>query len=76
MIAPLATVVFLATLWLVAKLMLDWAVGDGAKIVAALGGRSMLARPLRIHQISVRVLPRAVSVRRPVQARPEWRAAA
>jgi hypothetical protein len=76
MIAPLATLVFLSALWLVAKVALEHA-GDGAKIVAALRGRSMLAvPPPSVRPISVRFRPRAEAVRRPVRAQPEWRAAA
>ncbi len=76
MIAPLATLAFLATLWLVARLALDHA-GSGAKISAALLGRSMLAVPPQsVRPISVRFQPRAGLVRRPLRALPEWRAAA
>ena len=77
MLAPLATLAFLATLWLVARIALELADGSGAKIVAALRGQSMLAYPPQsVRPISVRFQPRAVAVRRPVRARPEWRAAA
>ena len=77
MIAPLATLAFLATLWLVARIALDLADGSGAKIVAALRGRSMLAQPPHsVRPVSVRFPPRAVVVRRPLHAQPEWRAAA
>lgn len=76
MIAPLATLAFLATLWLVARIALEH-VGSGSKIVAALRGRSMLAfRPQSVRPISVRFQPRAESARRPLRAQPEWRAAA
>ncbi len=76
MIAPLATLAFLATLWLIARIALDYA-GSGAKISAALRGRSMLALPPEsVQPISVRFQPRAESVRRLVRAQPEWRAAA
>ena len=77
MIAPLATLAFLATLWLVARIVLDLADGGGAKVLAALRGQSMLALPPQsVRPISVRFQPRAESVRRPVRAVPEWRAAA
>ncbi len=79
MIAPLATLAtlaFLASLWLVARLALDYA-GSGAKIGAALRGQSMLALPPQsVRPISVRFQPRAGLVRRPLHAQPEWRAAA
>ena len=77
MLAPLATLAFLAALWLVAKLALDVVAQDGLKIGAALGGRSTIARPPQsVRPISVRFQPRAGSVRRPLHASPEWRAAA
>ena len=77
MLAPLATLAFLATLWLVARIALELADDSGARIVAALRGRSMLACPPQsVRPISVRFQPRAESARRPMRARPEWRAAA
>ncbi len=76
MIAPLATLVFLSALWLVARIALENA-GDGAKIIAALHGHSMLAMPPQsVRPISVRLRPHAEAVRRPLRAQPEWRAAA
>ena len=77
MLAPFATLAFLTALWLVAKLMLDLAGEDGRKIVAALVGRSMVASPPQsLRPVSARFQPRAGSVRRPLHATPEWRAAA
>lgn len=77
MIAPLATLAFLATLWLVVRIALDMADGSGAKMLAALRGQSMLALPPQsVKPISVRFQPRAIVVRRPVRVQPEWRAAA
>ena len=77
MIAPLVTLAFLATLWLIARMALELADGSGARIIAALDGRSMLALPPQsVRPISVRFQPRAESVRRVVRAQPEWRAAA
>ena len=77
MLAPLATLAFLATLWCVARIVLDMADGSGARIMAALRGQSMLARPPQsVRPLSVRFQPRAESVRRPLRAQPEWRAAA
>ena len=77
MLAPLATLTFLAALWLVAKLALDVFAENGAKIAAAFGGRSMLARPApSFRPISVRFQQPAALVRRPVHAQLEWRAAA
>lgn len=77
MFAPLATLAFLATIWLIAKIALDVVDGSGAKMVAALHGQSMLAQPPQsVRPISVRFQPRAGSVRRPMHVQPEWRAAA
>lgn len=77
MLAPIATLAFLATLWLVAKWVLDLAFVDGAKIAAALAGRSMLAQPAQsVRPVSLRYQPQAGSVRRPLHVQPEWRAAA
>ncbi len=77
MLAPLATLAFLATIWLIAKLALDVADGAGAKVLAALRGQSMLARPPQsVRPVSVRFQLRAESVRRPLRVTPEWRAAA
>ena len=77
MIAPLATLAFLAALWLVARIALDVADGSGAKVLAALRGQSMLALPPQsVRPLSVRFQPRAELVRRPLRAQPEWRAAA
>ena len=76
MIAPLATLAFLATLWLVARIVLDYS-GSLARIGAALRGHSMLSLPPQsVRPISVRFQPRAVSVPRPLRVQPEWRAAA
>jgi hypothetical protein len=77
MLAPLATLAFLATLWMLARITLDMADESGVKILAALRGQSMLAQPPQsVRPISVRFQPRAGSVRRPLHAQPEWRAAA
>ena len=77
MLAPLATLAFLITLWVVAKIMLELADGSGAKILAALRGNSMLAQPPQsVRPISVRFQPRAELVCRLVHVQPEWRAAA
>ena len=76
MLAPLATLAFLTALWLVVKFGLDLFAEDGAKIAAALAGRSMLARPPQSVRISVRFQPRAGSAPRRDRAEPTWRAAA
>ena len=77
MLAPLATLAFLATLWLVARIALELTDETGAKVLAALRGQSMNALPPQsVRPISVRFQPRAGSVRRPLHVQPEWRAAA
>ena len=75
MLAPLATLAFLATLWLVNIIvanMLDQGMG---KIVAALKGRSVLATAPSFRPIAVRVSQRSRAARA-LYAQPEWRAAA
>ena len=77
MLAPLATLTFLAATWLFARLILELADGDGVKIAAALRGRSVLALPPQsVRPLTVRFRPRAESVRQPMHVQPEWRAAA
>ena len=76
MLAPLATLAFLATLWLVVRMALELADRSGAKIIAALRGRSMLATVQSVRPISVHFQPRAELGRRPMRAPPQWRAAA
>ncbi len=77
MLAPLATIVVLASVWLIAKLMLELAESDGAKIFAALRGRSLLVQPEQsVRTLTARFRPRAGSVRQPLRVQPEWRAAA
>lgn len=77
MLAPIATLAFLATIWLVAKFGLETIAVDGSKIAAALRGNSMLAQPPQsVRPVTVRYQPRAGSVRRPLHVQPEWRAAA
>lgn len=77
MLAPLATIAFLATLWLVVRVVIEAINESGSKVVAALRGQSMIARPPQsVRPITVRFQPRAGLVRRPVHVQPEWRAAA
>ena len=77
MLAPFATLAFLAALWLVAKLAFDVVAVEGGKIVAALGGRSFVAHPRSsLLPVSARFQPRAELVRRPMRVIPAWRAAA
>ena len=73
MLAPFATLIFLATLWLIARLVVELADESGGRIVAALKGRPYRTET-RIPAIRVRVsAPRPA---RPMRARQQWRAAA
>lgn len=77
MLAPFATLAFLATIWLVARVALEMADETGAKVLAAIRGHSLMAQPPQsVRPVTVRYQPRAGSVRRPVHVQPEWRAAA
>jgi hypothetical protein len=77
MTAPLVSLLFLTSLWLMVKLALDFIAEDGPRIAAALRGRSLITQPTKVTRpISVRFQPRAGSVRRPIRVTPEWRAAA
>lgn len=71
MIAPLATLAFLATLWLIVVLGASVLEESGARIAAALRGKS----PSR--QIIVPVRARSRSrFQQPMRAKPRWRDAA
>lgn len=77
MLAPFATILFLITLWFVAKCAVEALAGDGARIIAALAGRSMLASPPQsVRPVTLRYRAREDMVRRPLRVQPEWRAAA
>ncbi|MBA2467635.1 MAG: hypothetical protein H0V46_08560 [Sphingomonas sp.] len=74
MLAPLATLAFLATIWLIAIIGAGMLDATGRKIVMALKGRSLLAEP-GIRPVAVRISLRA----RPqptLRAQPRLRAAA
>ena len=75
MIAALGTLAFLATLWLVAQVVASTVDESGAKIVAALKGRSLLAMTPPVQSVSWKVSPR-VRARPVMHARPTLRAAA
>ena len=75
MIAALATAAVLATLWLLAMIGLAMLEDSGAKIVAALKGRSPLAMTPALKSLSWKVSPR-VRTRPVMHARPMLRAAA
>ena len=70
MIAPLGTLVFLTTLWLLVVLGASVLEESGAKIAAALKGRQS-RRPFTPVRIRARY-----RLQRPVRATARWRAAA
>ena len=74
MLAPLATLAFLATIWLVAAIGAEMLAASGRKIMLALKGRSLLAEP-GIRPVAVRVSLRA-RPQRALRAQPRFRAAA
>jgi hypothetical protein len=78
MLAPLATLAFLATLWLVVMAIAQILAESGGKIAAALRGCSLLAAepaiPAVALRVSLRSRPRAL--RAQPRLRPELRAAA
>ena len=75
MLAPLATLAFLVTLWVV-KLVLANLLSDGlGKVIAALKGHSQLATARSIRPVAVRVSQRSRQ-QRALRAQPRLRAAA
>ena len=75
MLAPLATLAFLATIWLVAVVLIEMLGASGGKIALALKGRSPLATAPHIRPVAVRVSQRA-RPQRTMRAQPRLRAAA
>jgi hypothetical protein len=75
MIAALATVAFLATLWLLAMLGLAIFDESGPKVLAALKGQSPLAMAPEVQSVTWKVTSRS-RARQPLRARPQLRAAA
>jgi len=71
MIAPLGTLVFLTTIWLLVVLGASVLEASGAKIAAALKGKTMG----RQVAVPIRVRTRA-RVQKPMRATARWRAAA
>ena len=71
MIAPLGTLAFLATLWLLVVLGAAVLEESGAKIAAALKGKSALRKQFA----PVRLRARA-RLQQPMRAKARWRAAA
>jgi hypothetical protein len=74
MLAPLATLAFVAALWLIVTIGAEMLGTSGRKIMMALKGRSLLAEPA-MRPVAVRVSLRA-RPQRAVRAEPQYRAAA
>lgn len=70
MLAAFATIAFLATLWMLGVFAVTMFVQNSAKIVAALGGRSLLATATAQPPIVARVSQRS-RLQRPVRAQPQ-----
>jgi hypothetical protein len=75
MLAPLATLAFLATIWLMVTIGVAMLGSRAGKIVMALKGRSLLATAPSIRPVAVRVSQRA-RPQRMLRAQPRLRAAA
>jgi hypothetical protein len=75
MLAVLSTLAFVATLWLVAVVVLRMIEESGGKIVAALKGQSPLAAS-QFTAVPVRVRSRGATQQPPVRVRAKQRAAA
>ena len=73
MLAPLATLAFLATLWLLAVIGAMVLEESGARIAAALKGKPRRNPSLQIAPARVRAPSR---LQQPMRAAPRWRAAA
>jgi len=73
MLAPLGTLTFLATLWLLVVVGAAVLEESGAKIAAALKGKPALKPSLNLAQVRMRARARAKPAMR---AEPRWRAAA
>ncbi len=73
MIAPFATLAFLATLWVVSLILADLLSDGLGKVTAALKGRSRLATAPSIRPVAVRVSQRSRQ-QRALRAQPQFRA--
>ena len=75
MLAPLATLAFLATLWLVVVFGAGMFGLGSRKMLMALKGQSLLASEPMIRPVAVRISPRA-RPQRTLRAQSQYRAAA
>jgi hypothetical protein len=72
MLAPIATLVFLVSVWFAVAIVADLYSRKG-RIVAALRGE---VRPEPVPAVIVRSRPSVAARRKPMRAQPQWRAAA
>ena len=70
MLAPFATLVFLATLWLAGLVIAEMLGQSGGKVIAALKGRSAFAEP-GIYSNVVKISQRS-QARRTLRAQPQF----
>ena len=75
MIAPLATLAFLAILWMSAFAFAETFGRSGSRVLAALRGKTPSSVPAVIVTVRMRAT-RAATPRRPLRAQPQLRAAA
>ena len=75
MLAPLATLAFLATIWLIVTIAAEMFGVSGRKVAMALKGHSLLATAPSLRPVPVRVSQRA-RAQRTLRAQPQYRAAA
>lgn len=76
MLAPLASLAFLATLWLLAVTIAEMLGESGGKMPSALNGRSLMATAPKIRPIAGRVSQRSRLPTLRAQLQPTLRAAA
>jgi hypothetical protein len=76
-IPAFATLAFLVAGWVALYAVVMTSDDLGAKIIAALKGRSIASQPIMVRPVSVRISQRYPALRsQPVRATAEWRAAA
>jgi hypothetical protein len=76
MLAPLATLAFLAVILLVFAIGAEMIGASGRKMLMALKGQSLLASEPAVRPIAMRISPRARPQQRTLRAQPRLRAAA
>ena len=76
MIVALATLAFLVANWAALYALVITSDDSGAKVVAALLGRSLAAEPMTLRPVTIRYSSRTIAPVQPWRASTEWRAAA